>query len=59
MIRIICRVDDASMAANVGGSVQTEFKTFDIEHPELEAWLKDVGTYSQRYVAGAERIEKE
>ncbi len=39
MIRLIVRLDDASMAANVGGGVHTTFRTFNIELPELEGIL--------------------
>lgn len=40
MIRIIARSDDATMAANVGGSVETTWRTYDIECPELEMFLR-------------------
>jgi hypothetical protein len=40
-LRIIVRTDDAGMASNVGGSVLSEFKTFDIDAPELEAFLRE------------------
>ena len=39
MIRIVTKTDDAGMAANVGGSVWTSFRIFDVELPDLEAWL--------------------
>lgn len=41
MIRVIVRIDDASMAANVGGSVYATVKTFDIDAPELEQFLSE------------------
>ena len=41
MIRITVTTDDASMAANVGGNVLTTHKSFDIEAPELEAFLRN------------------
>jgi hypothetical protein len=45
------------MAANVGGAVRTELKTFDIEAAELEAYLRyDVGQYVQRQVIGVEVV---
>jgi hypothetical protein len=57
MLRIICRTDDAGMAANVGGSVCTEHRTFDVELPELEAWLREPqGTYGHRQVTGVELV---
>lgn len=55
MIRIIVRTDSAGMAANVGGSVQTTFRTFDVELTEVEAFLReDQGTYGHRQVTGIE-----
>lgn len=39
MIRLIVRVDEAGMAANVGGSVLTTFHTFDVDLPGVEAVL--------------------
>lgn len=61
MIRLIVRVDDASMAAHVGGSLHTTYRTFDIEHTEIEALLTGGGSNSQnefsyRTLAGAEVI---
>lgn len=58
MIRVIVRTDEASMAANVGGAVNTTWRTFDIEAPELEAYLREnVGTYGQRQCRGVELLE--
>ena len=55
MIRIIVQTDDANMAGNVGGSVHTSHRTFDVDLPELEAFLRDGGgTYSHRQVIGVE-----
>ncbi len=55
MIRIIVRTDEAGMAANVGGAVNTSFKTFEIAHIDLESFLaEDVGTYGQRQIVGCE-----
>lgn len=56
MIRIIVRIDDAGMAANVGGSVQTRYKTFDVDLPELEAFLRlpKPNTYTEYEVIGVE-----
>ena len=57
MIRVIVRTDDATMAANVGGVVHSQFKTFDIEAPQLEAYLNErMSTYLQRQVTGVERL---
>ena len=58
MIRIIVRIDDAGMAANVGGSVLTEHKTFDYELPEVEDFIKkNKGSYTQAQIEGWEIIE--
>jgi hypothetical protein len=61
MIRLIVSFSDASMAANVGGPVQTKFKTFDIEHPELEALLKMPGpnNYVSTFLSGCEVLDCE
>lgn len=59
MIRLIVRIDDAGMACNVGGSVLTTLKTFDIDHPALEAALKATGTYAHAQLVGAEILEAE
>jgi hypothetical protein len=41
-LRIIVRTDDAGMVANVGfDCVLSELKTFDIDAPELEAFLRE------------------
>jgi hypothetical protein len=58
MIRIIVRHDDAGMASNVGGSVLTKYKTFDISAPEVENYIKSRTTgYSHAQISGAEIIE--
>lgn len=59
MIRLIVRIDDAEMAANVGGSPQTTYRTFDIEHNEIEKLLTVGGSnssheFSYRTIVGAE-----
>jgi hypothetical protein len=59
MMRIIVRSDYAGMAVNIGGAVETEFKTFDVDLPEVEQYLRAVkdnpkDVYSQRQVAGVE-----
>lgn len=56
-IRIIVRTDDAGMACNVGGGVHSEFRTFDIEAPEIENFLgQSLGTYAQRQIVGVENL---
>ena len=55
MIRIIVRTDNAGMAANVGGSVLTEMRTFDVDVPEVDAFLRErLDTYQHRQVIGIE-----
>lgn len=58
MLRIIVRTDDAGMAANCGGAVETTFRTFEIDCPELEAFLREPAekrwTYAQRQAIGIE-----
>jgi len=58
MIRIVVRVDNANMAANVGGSVETTFRTFDVDIPALEAFLRAAqGRYSHANVLGIELLD--
>jgi hypothetical protein len=61
MIRLIVRLDDAAMAAHVGGGPQTTFRTFDIDHPEIEKLLRASGKkpneFSYAILVGAELIE--
>ncbi len=62
MLRLIVRIDDAAMAANVGGSPQTTYRTFDIDHPEIEALLRGGGSnsrndFSYRTLVGGELID--
>jgi hypothetical protein len=55
MIRIVVQVADASMAANVGGPVQTWCRTFDVEAPDLEAFMQpDGNAYREKHVVGVE-----
>lgn len=54
MIRLVVRTDDAGMAANVGGNVDTSYKTFDVDLPEVEAFLRDKGKYMHIRLVGCE-----
>ena len=56
MIRIIAKYDNCGMAANLGGSVLSQIKTFDFELPELEQYLLSANsdTYSHVQVIGVE-----
>lgn len=62
-IRIIVQTTDRTAAANVGGPVDILVKTFDIEAPELEAFLhapiKDNWAYVHRQIVGAEVLSEE
>jgi hypothetical protein len=61
MIRILVQTDDAGMAGNVGGSVLSTFKSFDIELPELEKMLVigKTNSYAHAQVIGVEVIAEE
>lgn len=57
-LRLIVRVDDAGMAANVGGAVLTTFQTFTFEHPTIEGLLRRApGSLSHAQIVGAEVVE--
>ena len=57
MIRLVMRQDDMCHAANAGGPVVTEYKTFDVIAPEVEAWLTGEGnSYTQRQFVGIELL---
>lgn len=57
MIRIIVRTDNAGMAANVGGSVLTSYRTFDVSLPEVERALRSGHSLAHTQVAGVEVVE--
>ena len=58
MVRLIVRIDDAGMAANVGGSVLTLHRTIDVSLPELETILRSSrSTYSHAQLVGCEIVE--
>jgi hypothetical protein len=61
MLRLVIREDDAAMAANVGGHVQTTYRTFDVDLPHVEAWLTVDPRmhYTQRVLVGAEVLPVE
>jgi len=48
------------MAVNIGGAVDTKFKTLDIEAPEVERFIKEnTGTYSHAAIIGIEVIPEQ
>lgn len=57
MIRLIVREDNCGMAANVGGDVHTTYKTFDVDLPDLEAYLRVKETWTERRLIGVELPE--
>ncbi len=61
MSRLVGRIDDAAMAAHVGGYPQTTYRTFDIEHPEIEAILRASGqkpnSFTMNTLVGAEVVD--
>lgn len=65
MIRVVVETCDAGMAANVGGSVYRQIRSFDISAPELEAFLSErfsvspAPSYCHRQVIGVELVEHE
>jgi len=56
MIRVICYENDYSDAANVGGRNIETYKTFDIQAPEIEAWIKAESKWRTRTISGFEII---
>jgi len=58
-IRIIVRDCDEGAARHVGGPVQTRIKSFDVELPELEQFLRAEGQpdYISRQVMGVELLD--
>lgn len=62
MIRLICRETDCGAAANVGGPVEVSHKTFEIDIPVVEQWLREhIGesfSYYTRSIVGFEFIEQ-
>lgn len=59
-LRIVVRIDDAAMAANVGGGVHTTYQTFEIDAPALEQRLRNKpSSFFYATVVGAELSEQE
>lgn len=60
-LRLIVRTDDGNMAAQIGGGVLVQYRTFDVDLPEVEAFLRAGGSnsgndYSFRQLVGAEVV---
>ncbi|MGY3588061.1 hypothetical protein [Bradyrhizobium sp. USDA 4350] len=62
-LRIIVRTDNAVQAAHVGGAVDTRYRTFDVDLPEIEAFLRDGGisenSFLIRQVVGVEIVRED
>jgi hypothetical protein len=58
MLRLVCTEVDGNDAAHVGGPVHTRYRTFDVELPELEEWLRSRGPneFTSRSVTGVEML---
>lgn len=57
-IRVIVQTSDANMAANVGGHVAQEFKTFIVHAPFLVRFLSEkTNSLVNRSVIGIELID--
>lgn len=60
MLRVVVRTDNAGMAAHVGGAPITTWRSFDIEAPMLEAFLREeLGDFAHRQAAGVELMHPE
>lgn len=56
-LRIIVKTDSANMAANIGGGIQTISRTFEVEVPEVEKYLRHrESEYEFRQVIGVEVV---
>ena len=60
MIRVIVQIIDVACSVNVGGPVETRVKTFDIEIPEIEEYLRKVDkqNYTNWLITGFELLDK-
>ena len=58
MLRFIIRDDDESGPCNVGGNVETRFRTMDLDVPELERWLSSAPAYVRRSLLGCEVLNE-
>lgn len=53
VIRILCVECDIGTAVNIGGPVEQKGKSFDIDCPDLEAWLSraDMSDGAKKWVS--------
>lgn len=58
MLRLIVQIVDTGDACNVGGPVQTRYRTFDVDLPEVEAELRTDYKWATRSLVGAEIMEQ-
>lgn len=60
-LRIIVQRTSAAMAANVGGPVETEYLTFDVEAPDalVEALTGPWDQYGNRSFVGVQLLPEE
>lgn len=59
-LRVIITTSDATAAAHVGGPVNVTHKTFDIEAPEVEAFMREsMSEFCNRVLVGVEIIESD
>lgn len=57
-LRVIVTTSDATAAAHVGGPVNVTHKTFDIEAPEVEAFMREsMNDFCNRVLVGVEVID--
>lgn len=54
-VRIIVQQTNAAAAAHVGGPITTEYRTFDVEAPELVAIMRSsLDQFCHRSIVGVE-----
>lgn len=59
MIRVIVQYVDATLAAHVGGPVETSYLTFDIPAPELVNHMRQPVSLGHRTIVGVEVLPTE
>lgn len=64
MLRVVCCENEHTHTVHVGGPPSITYKTFDVDLPEIEAWLdkyKDQKqhSYNVRTIVGVERINSD